>query len=93
MKELIKRWCENPNEISLEDAILVLREYCKLYGNREISDDELKILFHIHQNMIPIRFDKLIKCICIYYEYNIIELWSKPDVSGNRKLIRCYFDD
>lgn len=93
MKEIIKRWYEYPNEISLDDASAIIREYCKIYGNREVSDDELKAIFYIHIHMTPIRFDKLVKYICIYYNYNIRELWSKPDTSGNRKLIRCYFDD
>lgn len=93
MKEIIKHWYEHPNEVSLEDAILVIREYCKLYGNREISDEELKVLLYIHEHILPIKFEKLLKYICIHYGYNIRELWSQPDEKGNRTSIRCYFDD
>lgn len=93
MKEIIKKWVENPAQLSIEDAATIIQEYCKIYGDREITGEQLAVIFHIHQNIMPIRFEKLIKFICIHYGYKYRELWSTPDPAGNRRLIRCYFDD
>ena len=93
MKEIIRRWFENPNQISMEDAIAIIREYCKIFGNREVTDDDLQKLFFIHQHITPIQFEKLVKYICLHHKYKFRELWSQPDQRGNRTLICYYFDE
>lgn len=93
MKEIIRKWFANPGMISTEEAAEIICEYCRLFGNRTVSGEELKALFHIHSHGIPIQFEKLIKYICIMNNYNVRELWSVPDKKGNRKIIYRILDD
>lgn len=90
MKEIIKKWVDDPKNITAEDVAEIICEYCKLFGNRQISGEEIQSLFAINQ-YIPIQFDMLLKDICIKSGYKIEEVYSTPDRIGNRRLIKRYF--
>lgn len=84
MREIIKKWFENPGNITPEEAAEIICEYCRLFGDRKVSGEDLQALFALNYRGIPINWEKLIKYICIKNGYEVEELWSAPDKNGQQ---------
>lgn len=86
MKEILKKWCET-NTIGIDDAPLIIKEYYRLYYNREVSDSDIDKLIVLARSGIPIDWDYLLNSIASHQsECQIESLYDQ-----NHILIKRYY--
>lgn len=88
IKDIARKWCETGN-IDVNDAVEILTEYCYKFGNRIIPPELMQLfLGPMSQN---IQWDELIKRLSIDQDYQIVEVYSAPDIAGRRHLVMRKF--
>ena len=84
MRDIILKWC-NSNQLSMEDAYLIISEYLS-YDERTITTQELQAILNVG-NMFPINWDYLIYKIAGKNNLEIIKVESPADQRGARRII------
>ena len=75
VKEIAKKFVYQ-NQLSAEDAGIILSEYCMKFGERTITPQQLQIILQLSQ-MIP--WIKLINLLGNDENFYIMEIYSQED--------------
>ena len=75
VKEIAKKFVYQ-NQLSAEDAGIILSEYCMKFGERTITPQQLQIMLQLSQ-MIP--WIKLINLLGNDENFYIMEIYSQED--------------
>lgn len=75
VKEIAKKFVYQ-NQLSIEDAGIILSEYCMKFGERTISPQQLQIMLQLSQ-MIP--WIRLLNALGKDENFYIMEIYSQED--------------
>lgn len=75
VKEIAKKFVYQ-NQLSIEDAGIILSEYCMKFGERTISPQQLQMMLQLNQ-MIP--WIRLLNLLGNDENFYIMEIYSQED--------------